>query len=361
MTSMVRLAKDVLVSGAAAGALLVAVSGWAAANPAAALTPSTSASASSSPPADSDAQQRAANDAHGSYPVVSSSYTIKGDGRVTVRNASCADGYYVRTGPPTAWDPLASRNPSLWIDTDNTKYIKVWSTTPEHLYGNPADADHQTEPFRALDVTFYSETPYTHHFTFTWWCDALSPWYNPATGRRKSTAPGAAPDIEPPEPWGPDCYYCNVDYDVVLNDGNDMVMNNAGARIATGNPVISWPNTMGAHNQQWHFSGLGFHQYLPAYGIWTGKGDADTAAIVEEPNHVVSIRTSSGTIPDDGAWYYLDGVENAIGPDDDSIMLVNEHDDRCLAASPDQGAQLITLPCNTWDKSEWWTVGGWKK
>ena len=38
---------------------------------------------------------------------------------------------------------------------------------------------------------------------------------------------------------------------------------------------------MGAHNQQWHFSGLGFHQYLPAYGIWTGKGDADKAAIVE--------------------------------------------------------------------------------
>jgi len=300
-------------------------------------------------------------DAHASYSLTSGSYTIKGDGHLTVRNASCADGYYVRTGPPSVWTPIGARNPSLLITVDNSSWVKVYSTTPENQYGDPSKVDHTAEPFRSFDVTFYSETPYTHHLTFTWWCDAISPWYDPASGHRKSAGLGGVPDIDPPEPWGPDCYYCNADYDIVENDGNGMVMNNAGAEITSGNPVISWPDTKGARNQQWHFNGLGFRRYLPVYDIWTGTGDKDKAALVENPDHHISIKTSQGGTPSGGAWYYLDGFSNAIGPNNDSIMLVNDTDNRCLAANPDQGAQLITLPCNTWDRSQWWTVGKWKR
>ncbi|HTX09604.1 MAG TPA: hypothetical protein VME22_13380 [Solirubrobacteraceae bacterium] len=344
---------------AVAVALFAALAGCGAATVPADVDPAADTVTTSIPPTSSPPTTR--EDAHASYSLTSGSYTIKGDGHLTVKDASCADGYYVRVGPPSVWTPTAARNPSLSVNVDNTSWVKVWSTTPENQYGDLSKVDHAENPYRSFDVTFYSETPYTHHLTFTWWCDAISPWYDATTGNRKSTGFRGSPDIDPPEPWSPDCYYCNADYDIVENDGNGMVMNNAEAKIANGNPVISWPDTKGARNQQWHFNGLGFRKYLPVYGIWTGTADKDKAAIVADSSHNITIRTSQGGAPSGGSWYYLDGFSDAIGPNNNSIMLVDDSDERCLAANPDQGTQLITLPCNTWDRYQWWTVGDWKK
>ena len=305
---------------------------------------------------------------HESFPLVSSSYSIKGDATSQQITASCPDGYYVRAGVGSAWDPTAPRTPSVWINTDNTPWIKVKSLTPQDFYWSSAtDKLYKTGPYRSFKIQVYSATPYDHKWNFQWWCDALSPW-TPHLPDTTTVSATANPDIEPPEPWGPDCDYCSRFYDVVENDGNGMVMNNAGAQITDGNPVISWPDTKGARNQQWHFKGLGTKNYIPTFSIWTGPPGPvlmDTGVIVEnQSTHQLTIKTSAGGTPAGGTWEYLDGYENAYGPtggDQDSIMLVNTQSDRCLAATPGQGDTLTTLPCNTWDTYQWWTVGSWKK
>jgi hypothetical protein len=191
------------------------------------------------------------------------------------------------------------------------------------------DVLYKAGPFKSFTATFRSETPYKHTFNFTWWCDAITPWFvaNAVSGT-KSRGVGEPPDVDPPEPWGPGCVYCDRYYDVVENDGNRLVMNHSAAKIADGNPVISWPNSQGAQNQRWHFSGLGFDLDIPTFGIWTGTEHLDKAVIVEGANHQLSIKTSAGGVPNGGAWFYLDGSEDAIGPNNDSIMLVNTNGDR---------------------------------
>jgi hypothetical protein len=35
-------------------------------------------------------------------------------------------------------------------------------------------------------------------------------------------------------------------------------------------------------------------------------------------------------------------------------MLINTATDQCLASPADQGDQIRTLPCNTYDQTQWW-------
>lgn len=279
-----------------------------------------------------------------SYQLTSGSMTIGHIAGKSTKSttAACADGYYVRPGPAPALTPAVGIQPSVQLHGDD-KWISASSTRPQDRYG-PGNA---WSPFKTFGITLHNESfDHDHTVTFSWWCDAVTPAIQQQTAAKKSEKLGV-------QPIPPSCDYCGWPVTALTDATSDRAINNSGGTVTTGNPVISWPSQTSDSNQHWNYREGGFLDDLPTYSIWLGNQGLTKALLVEDQtSHLISLRTSAGSVPVGGNWYYVDQVS---GPDTNhGLLLVNTDSNRCLTAGPDQGDQLRTMPCNTLDNSQWW-------
>jgi hypothetical protein len=230
-----------------------------------------------------------------SFQIVSSPITVTKT-RTKPVSASCGPGYYVRASPPPALQPTNGLGPAYTLGGDD-KWVSVRSTAVNDRYGSSSFA-----PFMSFSLVLYNESLITNHtVTISWWCDAVTPWITKAYGGGAQQQ-GVDSQISPIDP---SCFYCGFDITALTNVATGMVLNNKGAANVTGNPVIAWPNSPGAPNQNWNYQEGGSLNEQPVYSIWSGNNGVTPGLIVEDPNtHLVSYRTSSGSVPSGGSWYY---------------------------------------------------------
>ncbi len=278
----------------------------------------------------------------------SKTYSIGGDKTLTVQNASCPSGFYVRPTPPPTMFPTDGLSPAVWLSVSNgSSHVYVDGTTPGTRYGQGAFA-----PFSDFTVKFRSDTPDAHTLTFSWWCDAIAPWMNFTTDQAQS-------QISPPTPNNP---YASYQSTALTNDATGLVLNDANTATTEGNPIITWPNSAGASNQAWYFNSGGVLHDIPVYALWLGNGGGSgtTIRLAQEntTSHQVALHNTQGAVPSGGSWYYLDTIPgpNSANVGKLDVMLINTTTNQCLAGPSQQGTQVQTLACNTTDKSQWWTV-----
>lgn len=291
------------------------------------------------------------DDSTKSFRLTSSTYTVKGDKTDGPHKASCADGYYVRAAPGgSQYDPIVA---SVHLDVSNASgNVHVSSAAPADSYGAPNGA------FKSFNLSVRSWTPYTHTYTFSWWCDKLPDWWktNPAaaSGKRPAASPSAGKvgDIK------------NMDLDALINNGSSQwTLNNSGNTFAENNPIIAWPFTAGAGNQKlWGVASSADYDGLAVYSYWAYQPVIAKWVITADPGgqHALHIHASGGGVPRGGFWAMIRaGVQappGAPGAWYESVLLFNTDYNQCLTGAVDQGVALQLADCDTNDPNQYWTL-----